>query len=110
MRPLRSLSIRLRYVDDFMLLGNPHADDVLGAFYLTHHVTAALHAVSYPAAAVLAVLAGMAVLVAARPRRRTARAAALHGDGAATASATDSLWAFMEESLLRSVFGLLIEC
>ncbi|GLC70444.1 hypothetical protein PLESTF_000974200 [Pleodorina starrii] len=76
-----------------------------GGVYRAQRVTAALHAVSYPAAAVLAALAGMAALVAVRPRRQTARvAAASHRDhddasgnanvgGAAITSATDSLWA-----------------
>ncbi|GLC49500.1 hypothetical protein PLESTB_000226000 [Pleodorina starrii] len=76
-----------------------------GGVYRTHRVTAALHAVSYPAAAVLAALAGMAVLVAVRPWRWTAWAAAAahhdrddasgsaNGGGSATASSTDRLWA-----------------
>ncbi|GLC61190.1 hypothetical protein PLESTB_001729300 [Pleodorina starrii] len=95
-----SLILPILWAEEASEISAVQAATCRGGVYRAQRVAAALHTVSYPAAAVLA---GMAALVVMRPRRRTARAAApSHRDhedasrsanGAAPSSATDRLWA-----------------
>ncbi|GLC75744.1 hypothetical protein PLESTF_001680700 [Pleodorina starrii] len=97
-----SLILPILWAEEASEISAVQAATCRGGVYRAQRVAAALHTVSYPAAAVLA---GMAALVVMRPRRRTARAAApshrdhddasrsANGSGGAATSATDRLWA-----------------